>query len=184
MPRPVPGSTHELGVLFGVSAGTWDYAAPEWDAAPGTWDEATALYAEDASSSGGYLSGGDVAGATFRMDADAETSLYGEALVGLLAMDADAGAIFYGNSRAFWECDADAGAEFSGHATAWSVSGLRMDADAGAAFSGHTTAGTLRMDADAGMEIWPRLRAIAEACLGAQTEPDAGAAAELGNYVF
>jgi hypothetical protein len=40
------------------------------------------------------------------------------------------------------------------------------------------------MDADAGFEIWPRLRAIPEECLGAHTDAPGEAGGELSNYVY
>jgi hypothetical protein len=147
-------------------------------------------YGADASSYGGYLRtwftiGTDFAGGTLYCDSDAECSWTAAPLTFTWTADADAGMILYGRASAFWECDAEASSDWAGHATEWHVSGLRMDADAGAEFEGHPTGvGTLYMDADAGFEVWPRLRAIAESCLGAQTDPSAGEAAELGNYVY
>jgi hypothetical protein len=188
MPRPVPGSTHSRAYLYGAIAGaTWDEAtaSPTWDASTGTWDDAGAVFGEDASNGGVYLAGTTTAAGTFRCDADAGADFAGAAGVGLLVMDADAGTIFYARANSFWTCDADAGADWTGHATEWHVSGLRMDAEAGAEFIGHPTGvGSLIMDADAGCEIWPRLRAIPESCLGANTELPGEGAGELGNYVY
>lgn len=121
----------------------------------------------------------------FIADADAGADWIGAATIGTLNLDADAGAQFYGRTRGFWECDSDAGAEFAGRVTEWHVSGLRMDAEAGASFTGNATGvGTLRMDADAGFEVWPRLRAIPESCLGANTALPGEEAGELSNYVY
>jgi hypothetical protein len=188
MPRPVPGSTHDRALLYGAIGGaTWDEAlsTPTWDLSSGTWDDSGAVFGEDASNGGVYLPGAYTVSATFRCDADAGADWSGAAGVGLLEMDADAGTIFYGRADSFWTCDSEAGADWTGHATEWHVSGLRMDAEAGASFPGYSAGvGPLIMDADAGFEIWPRLRAIPESCLGANTEPEAGDAGELSNYVY
>jgi hypothetical protein len=121
----------------------------------------------------------------FTSDADAECSWTATPAAIEWNADADAGTIFYGRANAFWTCDSEAGGDTTGHATEWHVSGLRMDADAGASFEGHPTGvGSLIMDADAGMQIWPRLRAIPESCLGAHTDAPGEAAGELSNYVY